>query len=41
MALQAVQKPDALFEIECAINGHGPAERLAVRRGDSVEYAGS
>ena len=31
IALEAVQKLDALFEIERSINGLGPAERLAVR----------
>ncbi len=32
MALAAVQRIDALFEIERAINGKPPAERLAVRQ---------
>lgn len=36
IALEAVQKLDALFEIERAINGLGPAERLAVRREHSA-----
>ena len=31
IALEAVQKLDALFEIERTINGYPPAERLAVR----------
>jgi transposase len=32
IALEAVQRLDALFEIERAINGRSPAERLAVRK---------
>lgn len=36
IALEAVQKLDALFEIERAINGRSPAERLAVRRKHSA-----
>ena len=32
MALAAVRRIDALFEIERAINGQSPAERLAVRQ---------
>ena len=36
IALEAVQKLDALFDIERAINGLGPAERLAVRREHSA-----
>ena len=32
IALEAVQKIDALFDIERAINGKGPAERVAVRQ---------
>lgn len=36
IALEAVQKLDALFEIERSINGLGPAERLAVRREHSA-----
>ncbi len=36
IALEAVQKLDALFEIERAINGRSPAERLAVRREHSA-----
>jgi transposase len=32
IALEAVQKVDALFEIERAINGKSPAERVALRR---------
>ena len=32
LALEAVQRIDALFEIERAINGRKPAERLAARR---------
>ncbi|MGV3769920.1 MAG: IS66 family transposase, partial [Sphingobium phenoxybenzoativorans] len=32
IALQAVQRIDALFDVERAINGRSPAERLAVRR---------
>lgn len=32
IALEAVQRLDALFEIERAINGSTPAERLAVRK---------
>lgn len=36
IALEAVQKLDALFDIERAINGFGPAERLAVRREHST-----
>jgi len=31
IALQAVQRLDALFDIERAINGKGTAERLAAR----------
>jgi transposase len=36
IALEAVQKLDALFEIERAINGRSPVERLAVRREHSA-----
>ncbi len=36
IALEAVQKLDALFEIERGINGHSPAERLAARREHSA-----
>ena len=36
IALEAVQKLDALFDIERAINGLGPPERLAVRREHSA-----
>ena len=36
VALEAVQKLDALFEIERRINGLGPAERVAVRREHSA-----
>jgi hypothetical protein len=36
IALEAVQKLDALFEIERAINGCSPAERLAARREHSA-----
>ena len=36
IALEAVQRLDALFDIERAINGLGPAERLAVRREHST-----
>jgi hypothetical protein len=36
IALEAVKKLDALFDIERAINGLGPAERLAVRRKHSA-----
>ncbi len=36
IALEAVQKLDAIFEIERAINGRSPAERLAVRREHSA-----
>jgi transposase len=36
IALEAVQKLDALFEIERSINGLGPAERLPVRREHSA-----
>ena len=36
IALEAVQKLDALFEIERAINGRSPPERLAVRRDHSA-----
>jgi transposase len=36
IALEAVQKLDTLFDIERAINGLGPAERLAVRREHST-----
>ena len=36
IALEALQKLDALFDIERAINGLGPAERLAVRREHSA-----
>src|SRR3546814_15646881 len=32
IALEAVRRIDALFEIERAINGLGPSERLAVRQ---------
>ena len=32
IALEVVQKLDALFEIERTINGRPPAERLAVRK---------
>ena len=36
IALEAVQRLDALFEIERGINGCSPAERLAVRREHSA-----
>ncbi|WP_295637313.1 IS66 family transposase [Novosphingobium sp.] len=36
IALEAVQKLDALFDIERTINGFGPAERLAIRREHST-----
>jgi transposase len=36
IALEAVQRLDALFEIERAINGSTPAERLAVRKEHSA-----
>ena len=36
IALEAVQKLDALFEIERTINGRPPAERLAVRKEHST-----
>ncbi len=36
IALEAVQKLDALFEIERSINGLSPTERLAVRREQSA-----
>jgi transposase len=36
IALEAVKRLDALFEIERAINGCSPAERLAVRREHSA-----
>ena len=36
IALEAVQRLDALFEIERAINGSMPAERLAVRKEHSA-----
>ena len=36
IALEAVQKLDAIFEIERAINGRSPAERLAARREHSA-----
>jgi len=36
IALEAVQRLDALFDIERAINGRSPAERLAVRREHSA-----
>jgi transposase len=36
IALEAVQKLDAIFEIERGINGRSPAERLAVRREHSA-----
>ena len=36
IALEAVQKLDALFEIERGINGQSPAERLAARREHSA-----
>ncbi|MBA4045031.1 MAG: IS66 family transposase [Erythrobacter sp.] len=36
IALEAVQRLDALFDIERAINGKSPAERLAVRQELSV-----
>ncbi len=36
VALEAVQKLDALFEIERSINGLSPTERLAVRREQSA-----
>ncbi len=36
IALEAVQKLDALFEIERAINGRSPPERLAARRDHSA-----
>jgi transposase len=36
LALQAVQRIDALFAIERQINGRPPAERLAVRRAQSA-----
>jgi transposase len=36
IALEAVHKLDALFEIERSLNGLGPAERLAARREHSV-----
>ena len=36
IALEAVQKLDALFEIERSINGLSPTERLAVRRAHSA-----
>ncbi len=36
IALEAVQRLDALFEIERAINGSSPAERLALRREHSA-----
>ena len=36
IALEAVQKLDALFDIERTINGLGPAKRLAVRREHSA-----
>lgn len=32
IALEAVKRLDALFEIECAINGKTAAERQAVRQ---------
>jgi transposase len=32
LALEAVRRIDAIFAIECEINGHSAAERLAVRR---------
>ena len=32
IALEAAQKPDALFAIERGINGKNPAERLAARQ---------
>ncbi len=36
IAIEAVQKLDALFDIERTINGTSPAERLAIRREHSV-----
>ncbi len=36
MALAAVQRIDALFEVERAINGKSPAERLAARQEHSA-----
>ena len=36
IALEAVQKLDAIFEIERGINGRSPAERLAARREHSA-----
>jgi transposase len=36
IALEAVQRIDALFDIECAINGRSIAERLAARREHSA-----
>jgi len=40
MALAAVQRIDALFEIERGINGQSPAERLAVRQQLSAPLVG-
>jgi hypothetical protein len=36
LALEAVRRIDALFDIERAINGKSPEERLAVRQGQSA-----
>ena len=40
IALEAVQKLDALFDIERAVNGKTPAERLAVRQEHSAPLMG-
>ena len=39
LALEAVRRIDALFDLERAINGHSPEERLAARREHSAPLA--